>query len=241
MRRVAQAQQADGTVLWGIVEADFTARTGLTGQDVQLAVEAAPDHDVHYTNPSPHIEALFINPWHQGYTAHPRFAEAAAAVLDASGIGHAELDRLEPASQFVGNSRFWTAYVDFIDATLKAARERLTAEQLALLDSQAADPRRLHHGATYWHFIVERLLPIFLRGPGQALRAHRFDVTERDAKLNGHQRRLREMKDVAHRTKSAWMYSCWLHYRNLYLLQVAGKKWCETHLAAISKPEVHFE
>jgi hypothetical protein len=247
LRRIAEAQQAQGTVYWGVVESDFTARTGLSGQAVQQAIDAAPDHDVYYTNPSPHIEALFINAWHQGYTAHPRFAEATALILKAAGIDVAELDRLEPADRFVsghcifGNSGFWSPYLDFLDATVKNARANLTAEQLQWLDSQAADPRKLHHGATYWHFIVERLLPIFLRGPGKALRARRFDVPGRVAKLNGHQRRLREMKDVAHRTKSPWMYSCWLHYRNLYLLQIAGKQWCEANLPSISKLEVRFD
>jgi hypothetical protein len=247
MRRIAQAQQVIGTAFWGIVEPDFSARNGLTGEAIQKVMAEAPDHDLFYTNPSPHIEAMFINGWHQGYTAHPRFAEACAAVLGAAGIDVTELERLEPSERFVsghcvfGNSRFWASYTDFLDATLETARSRLTVEQRRWLDSKDADPRELHGGATYWDFIVERLLPIFLRGPGKTLRTRRFDVPGRVAKLNGHQRRLREMKDVAHRTKSPWMYSCWLHYRNLYLLQIAGKQWCEANLPSISKLEVRFD
>jgi hypothetical protein len=48
------------------------------------------------------------------------------------------------------------------------------------------------------------------------------------------------MKDVAHRTRSQWLYGCWLNYRNLYLLHAAGKEWCARHLPALVSKEVRF-
>ena len=51
---------------------------------------------------------------------------------------------------------------------------------------------------------------------------------------------LREMKDVAHRTKSAWLGVCWVNYRNLYLTQVNGKEWSVKNLRAITPTDIKF-
>jgi hypothetical protein len=51
---------------------------------------------------------------------------------------------------------------------------------------------------------------------------------------------LREMKDVAHRTQSAWLAACWVNYRNLYLSQTNTKAWCEKYLRVITPTEVRF-
>ncbi len=36
------------------------------------------------------------------------------------------------------------------------------------------------------------------------------------------------------------MYACWLNYRNLYLMQSAGRTWCKRFLPLISVAEVEF-
>jgi hypothetical protein len=51
---------------------------------------------------------------------------------------------------------------------------------------------------------------------------------------------LREMKDVAHRTQSAWLAACWVNYRNLYLGQTQPKLWIQKHLRAITPTEIKF-
>ena len=61
-----------------------------------------------------------------------------------------------------------------------------------------------------------------------------------EQKLNAHLSMLREMKDVAHATKSVWLASCWLSYRNLYLTQVQTKGWCNKYLKLISPSEIKF-
>jgi hypothetical protein len=109
-----------------------------------------------------------------------------------------------------------------------------------LLDSSMGDPRNLHAGASYWPFIVERLLPLYLRGPGATLKVHKISLPGAESRLNSHLKRLREMKDVAHRSRSQWLYSCWLHYRNLYLLQAAGRDWCTRYLPQLSPTSINF-
>jgi hypothetical protein len=120
------------------------------------------------------------------------------------------------------------------------ARAGLPASLNRLLDSNLGDPRDLHAGASYWPFIVERLLPLYLRGPGATLKIHKITLPVNDSRMNPHLRRLREMKDVAHRSRSQWLYSCWLHYRNLYLLQTAGRDWCTRYLPQLSPAEIAF-
>ena len=158
-----------------------------------------------------------------------------------------ELDRLVPSEAYVaghcvfGNQLFWSGFLDFAEDTLGRARAAVGPSMLALLDSAKADPRGRHLGSTYWNLLVERQVSVFLLGAGSPLVARKIPLPACEAKLNSHHRRLREMKDVAHRTRSVWMYSCWLHYRNIYLLQVAGRPWCETYLPAISAAEPRME
>ena len=55
-----------------------------------------------------------------------------------------------------------------------------------------------------------------------------------------HLRLLREMKDVAHKTKSVWMAACWVNYRNVYVAQTNGREWCEKYLPGITPADVKF-
>jgi hypothetical protein len=48
------------------------------------------------------------------------------------------------------------------------------------------------------------------------------------------------MKDVAWRTKSAWMIACWVNYRNLYLTQTNKKEWCKKYLRAVTPITIKF-
>lgn len=244
--RLASAPRMASVPLWGAVSWRFGEKTGMSGADFLRAIEAAPGHDLYFCNPTPQVEAMFGNFWLHGLTRHPSFREATEAVFRANQIDLAELTIIEPSSSFsscnyfVGSARFWNAYLPFVREFVKRARNGLPPPMLALLDSGAGDPNKLHAESSYWPFIVERLLPLFLRTRGAGLQVHKVALPVPESKLNGHYKRLREMKDVAHRTGSKWLYSCWLHYRNLFLLQTAGKEWCSRHLKAITPEGVHF-
>ena len=228
------------SALWGAVSWRFGRKTGLSGKAWLDEIASHPGFDLYFCNPEPENEGLYANQWHRGITAHPGFRELSSAVLVAAGHEAAHLDAVTPSSvtsscnYFVGNAAFWSAYIPFVRGIVDSARRTLPPAVLAALDSSRGDPRGLHGGASYWPFIVERLLPLFLRGPGQGLKVCKVALPAADAKLNGHVKRLREMKDVAHRTRSVWLHSCWLHYRNLFLLQAAGKEWCKENLARIT-------
>ncbi len=244
--RLAADEGVSTLPLWGAVSWRFGEKTGLSGADFLRNVEANPGFDLYFCNPNPQGEALFGNFWQQGMTAHPAFREVVQAFLQANGRPTNLLDVVEPSAlfsscnYFVGNQKFWSAYLPFVRQMVGKARSGLSAPMLKIMDSDISDPKQIHQGASYWPFIVERLLPEFLRATGGTIRAHKVPLPGLDAKLNAHQKRLREMKDVAHRTRSAWLYSCWLNYRNLYLLQTAGRDWCANYLKLISPTEVRF-
>jgi hypothetical protein len=232
--------------LWGALSWRFTGKTGLTGQALRQAIEQHPGCDLYYCNPFPEHEALFTNGWQQGLTAHPAFTELCSAVFGAAGLDLRELKTIQPShafsacNYFVGSPAFWATYLPWVRDLLTRARAQLPAAVLSVLDSRLSDPRDQHAGSTYWPFIIERLLPLYLHSAGQGLKVHRITLPVAEARLNSHLLRLREMKDVAHRTRSPWLHACWLNYRNLYLLQTAGRDWCKRYLSLISPVEVDF-
>lgn len=232
--------------LWGALSWRFGTKTGLTGEALRQAIEQHPGRDLYYCNPFPEHEALYANGWQQGITSHPAFTELCTAVFKAAGLDVRELGAVQSSqafsacNYFVGSPAFWSAYLPWVRGVLDRARAALPAPVLRVLDSRLSDPKKQHAGSCYWPFIVERLLPLFLRSAGQDLKVHKIALPAAEARLNPHLQRLREMKDVAHRTRSRWLYACWLNYRNLYLVQSAGPEWCKRFLPLVSATEPEF-
>ncbi len=244
--RLAREEGTRLAPLWGALSWRFGAKTGLDSRALRAAIAAQPGHDLYYCNPYPENEALYINSWQQGVTAHPAFVELCAAVFEAAGLPVAELHGVRPAqamsacNYFVGGPAFWQRYLPWVRQVVDGTRARVAPSVLDILDSSLSDPRQRHAGSSYWPFIIERLLPLFLDGEGKGLKTHKIALPACEAKLNAHLRHLREMKDVAHRTHSRWLYACWLNYRNLYLLQTAGSDWCRQYLPQINVTELDF-
>lgn len=232
--------------LWGALSWRFGAKTGLTGEALRQAIAQHPGQDLYYCNPYPEHEALYVNGWQQGVPSHPAFTQLCTAVFKAAGLDPRELQALQDSkafsacNYFVGSPAFWAAYLPWVRGVLDRARAGLPAPVLRVLDSRISDPKNLHAGSAYWPFIVERLLPLFLREAGQGLKVHKLVLPTAEARLNPHLQRLREMKDIAHRTRSRWLYACWLGYRNLYLTQTAGADWCKRFLPLVSITEPDF-
>ncbi|MFY8085037.1 MAG: hypothetical protein ACOVN7_15085 [Rubrivivax sp.] len=244
--RLAAEEGVRLSPLWGAVSWRFAAKTGMDGRQWLDQIRQHPGFDLYFCNPSPENEGLYASPWQQGMAKHPGLRDLAAQMFSSAGLDPRELDDIVPSpgfsscNYFVGTPQFWNAYIPFVRNVIDLARKELPAPVLALLDSNKADPMGLHPGATYWPFIVERLFTVFLKRHAGVLKVHKVALPKLEAQLNPHVKRLREMKDVAHRTRSQWLYGCWLSYRNLYLLQVAGKEWCARHLPLLVSKEVRF-
>ncbi len=235
-----------GAGLWGALSWRFGEKTGMQGADWVKQIVEHPGFDVYFCNPSLGTEAVFHNIWLQGETAHPRFIEIVKAFFAAAGLDDKELTSLHPsggfssANYFVATPKFWQRYIAFVRRVLVAADKKLDPVLRDLLHSKVADDKGLHGGATYVPFIVERLFGYFLRTEGKDLKAFKIALPEREREINVHLKLLREMKDVACRTQSAWMAACWVNYRNLYLSQTNSKAWCDQYLRSITPTEVRF-
>ena len=244
--RLAQRPELRTAPLWGALSWRFGSKTELSGMALRSALAEHPGQDLYYCNPFPEHEALYVNGWQQGVPSHPAFIELCTAVFKAAGLDPAELGGVQASSTvstcnyFVGSPAFWSAYLPWVRGVLDRARAELPAPVLKMLDSPLSDPKNRHAGSSYWPFIVERLLPVFLRSAGTGLKTHKIALPAVEKRLDTHLQRLREMKDVAHRTRSRWLYACWLNYRNLYLLQTAGADWCKRFLPLISTTELDF-
>lgn len=244
--RLSQEEGTRLAPLWGALSWRFGSKTSLDGRALRAAIAEHPGFDLYYCNPYPENEALYINSWQQGLTAHPAFMELCTAVFEAAGLPVSELQGIRPSTAFsacnyfVGSPAFWRSYLPWVRRVIDQTRKKAPPSVLRVLNSPLSDPLSLHANSSYWPFIIERLLPVFLATEGKALKTHKIALPGCEAKLNAHLQRLREMKDVAHRTHSRWLYACWLNYRNLYLLQTAGSDWCRQYLPQINVTDLEF-
>jgi hypothetical protein len=245
-KRLAESDETKGVGLWGALSWRFTEKTGLTGKDLMAQIAANPGYDVYFCNPHVENEAVFQNMWQQGETSHPHFLALVKAVFKAAGLNDREINALHPSSSysaanyFVATPKFWSAYIAFIEQVLLAVEKNLSPELLKVLHSGLADPKGLHAGATYVPFIVERLFGYFMRTVGKGLKPFKLVLPKREVEMNVHQKLLREMKNVAHQTKSPWMAACWVNYRNLYFGQTRTKTWCAKYLRTVTPTDISF-
>jgi hypothetical protein len=194
----------------------------------------------------PENEALYHNLWVQGETSHPQFLSLTQAVFQAAELPLAELSGIESdiyasaANYFIATPKFWALYLPWIQQVLAIANKKLPPKVRDLMHSSVADDRGLHGGATYVPFIVERLFPLFMKAHAASLKSFKVTLPERERELNVHLKLLREMKEISHKTKSAWLAACWVNYRNLYLTQARGQAWCQQNLANITPKEIRF-
>lgn len=232
--------------LWGALSWRFAELTGMSGADWVKNVQAHPGHDVYFCNPYPQIEALYHNGWMQGETVHPQFYALSQAIFQVTGLPLEELTNLNPsdtfsaANFFVASPKFWTAYLPWVRNVLMLANKKLPPNVRDLMHSKLADKQGVDKGATFIPFIIERLFPVFMKTAGKSFKSYKIALPERERELNVHLKLLREMKDVAHRTKSAWLAVCWVNYRNLYLTQINGKEWSKKYLRAITPMDIKF-
>lgn len=244
--QLLESKYVKGASLWGALSWRFSEKTGMNGADWIKSISASPGYDVYYCDPYPQNEALFHNLWMQGETCHPEFLAISRAVFQAADLPAEELiavlpsDKYSSTNCFVATPQFWAAYLPWVKKVLILANKKLPPKVRDLLHSAHADDRGLHKGATYVPFIVERLFPVFMNTAGKQFKGFKIALPERERELNVHLKLLREMKDLAHRTKSVWLVACWVNYRNLYLTQSQKKDWCTKYLAALNPAEIKF-
>jgi len=244
-RKLARSPQAAGARLWGALSWKFQQKTGLTGMELLRLIDANPGFDAYYCNPHPDTESLYPNLWMQGETSHPNFLLLCTEFFQAAGLPVQVLDEIQPSNAFastnffIATPAFWEKYLAFVEGAIARAEDRLSPTARKMLYSDAADQRAMHARASYMPHIVERLFSLFLATEGSGFKAYKYAANPRAA-AQAHLRLLREMKDVAHRTRSAWLAACWLNYRNLYLSNVHDRAWLEKYLKTVTPTQIRF-
>lgn len=232
--------------LWGALSWEFTQKTGISGAEFRKVISSNPGYDIYYCNSYPEVEALYHNLWLQGETSHPNFLILCREFFEAAGLTTDTLTALQSSSAFatsnffVASPTFWNGYLKFINHAIERANKNMSSTARAMIYSSAADQMGLHAGANYLPFIVERLLSLYLEDAGKKLRTFKVPLHGKEEKLNVHLQLLRQMKDAAVNSKSLWMATCWVNYRNLYMSQYHGRDWCQRYLKAITPTTVQF-
>lgn len=223
----------------------FKEKTGLTGGQLLETVRSEPDVDLFYMNPFPHNEALHQSLWLHGETAHPKFLEIAQAFLVSAGFEEVELYKFTHSSQFsvcnyfVGRAAFWRAYIPFVEGCLARAEANMPGALRQMLHSVDGDWKGIHKGSTYVPFIVERLLPVFLRSDaGRVLSIRQVPLPAREAALNADLRELRQMKDMAVLARSDRILDLWREKREAYCRIYFSKEWCNRNLKMLNDAPV---
>ena len=248
---VLRQLQADPSLrdasLWGVLPADFHARSGLNGEQLRATIEANPGYDLYFCNPNPEFEGLYHNPWLQAAAAYPDFAMLSREFFSAAGLGNEIVDAIAPAQLFangqflIASPALWNAYLDFIQNTLAEADAHLNKTARALLNTPVSDDNGQTAGTSFLSLILDRLLTLFLMMPRDTpWRACKLPLEAREQKLNVHLRLLREMKDLALAQNSYWEAACWANYRTLYLMQAHNRDWLQQRLNIITPPVLRF-
>lgn len=245
-RKLLNSNQVKGAELWGALSWKFTQKTGLSGSDLHQIIATNPGFDVYYCNPYPELEAQYHNLWLQGETAHPNFNVLCQEFFEVAGLDADILKSFAPSSlfaaanYFVATPRFWRAYMAFVDTVVARAEGGMSKTAKAMIYSSAADRQGIHAGASYLPFIVERLFSVFLSQKDSVFSAYKFSLPAKENALNVHLKLLKQMKDVAIKSRSLWMATCWVNYRNLYMSNNSGSEWCKRYLRTITPTEFKF-
>jgi hypothetical protein len=244
LERLAKSEHVKGAKLWGALSWRFTERTGMKSTDWVAAIQADRGKDVYFCDPAPVNEALYHNLWLQGEIAHPHFLEVCIAFFKATKLPLETLSAIVPGEQyatanyFVGTPRFWELYLPWVTELFKVANKNMPPKERDLMHAKAAEGP--HKGMSLMPFILERLFPIFMKTAGKDLSYKKIALPALDAQLNVHLRLLREAKNLAHSSKSAWLAALWVNYRNLYFIQTNGKDWCAKNLRRITPLDIKF-
>lgn len=244
-RKLACTPEASAARLWGAVSWKFPQKIGRSGVELMQWIDSNPGYDVYYCNPHPDTESLYPNLWMQGETSHPNFLLLSREFLQAAELPVGVLEEIQPsnafasANYFVATPLFWEGYLAFVEGAIFRAEGRMSPTARKMLYSDAADQSAVHAQASYMPFVVERLFSVYLSTDGRDFKACKYPVNV-PQRSHTHLGLLRDMKDVAHRTRSAWLAACWLNYRNLYLADIHDRAWVQKYLKAVTPTKVEF-
>lgn len=235
-----QRERLSKETLWGALPTRFVEATAIPLSVVSKLCSERDDRDAFIFNLTPSDEAIFANPLARAYVSRPELVASMQEMLRAQQLSPTLAQSLVGSSEFsiapfmVARQAFWEAFFDYLRPAHALAMGSFGSA--AAIHDPFDDSSQSLLGQTPFTVFAGAMLPHFLQsGEGKAYRVLKVSVPSLESSLNAHLQSLRQLRDAAAKTKSNWLIGAWLNYRNLYLLQVAGKAWCERHLRALSE------
>jgi hypothetical protein len=121
-----------------------------------------PGYDVYHLDPFAHLAGEYPNLWVQGDRWHPGMIDFAQKLFYKLGIDmQVEQYRYLPndfgtCNYFIGNSKFWISYLDFIDKCLRYCEEDESMICYIYKEGQQYNG----HFVPYFSFVIERLFSL---------------------------------------------------------------------------------
>ena len=150
--------------LWGCFDLKWkNLLPGMSVEDIQAFVNDNPDNDVYTFTAYSFLDAHAYNVWEHGQWCHPKIINIMNQVLPLMGLPEfiitqpMTLNEMSYGQCFLGNSKFWTGYLEFLNKFVIAC-DKLPAEHKELLESQAD----IQNPQNYVPYILERLLATYL-------------------------------------------------------------------------------
>ncbi len=147
--------------LIGFVSWRFGAKTLLTGRGFLDQVELQPGFDCYYVNPFSQWMHQFQSVWHHGEYWHPGLLGFAQGGFESLGHPDQLIQSIHRSSEtafcnyFVGNPRFWKAFLNFTEPFYRWMDE---PGQRDFLERSKEHSR----GLTYRSYLMERLFSTFI-------------------------------------------------------------------------------
>ena len=149
----------DSDAHWGLLSWRWSQKTDVRPLIFKEWILSNPGFDVYHLDPFSHLPAEFPNLWIQGEVWHPGMLEFARKLFVKLGIeGSVEKYKYLPddfatCNYFVGNSKFWVSYLNFIDRCLTYCQEDESMFRYIYKEGQQYNG----HFVPYFSFVVERL------------------------------------------------------------------------------------
>lgn len=159
--------------LWGFVSPKFEMKTGISGQQFIDFIETDPTRaDVYFINPTPINESLSPSVLTQGENCHPGIIDLISRNIKKMNLPN-ELNNLwinlpnlwmdsktfALCNYFVGNRKFWSEYLTFVDLFLAAVKSNETDYDMMFKAGANYGPNKK---LPYFTFVVERLFSLFI-------------------------------------------------------------------------------
>ena len=150
--------------LWGCFGLNWKELIiGFTPDDIQSYIDDNPNNDVYTFTAYCFLDVQAYNVWEQGQWCHPEIINIMNKIFPLMNLPEVivtqpmTLNEMSYGQCFVGNSKFWTGYLKFLDKFVTAC-DKLPAEDKVLLTSQADN----QSSESYVPYILERLLATYL-------------------------------------------------------------------------------